>query len=362
MPQISELLHVSFATVKRRLRRYGLTIRQRYAQLVDERLDTLVSRVTSEFPNAGYRMVLSHLQVMGYRVPERRVRESLARVDPLSVAYRWAANRSIHRRQYHVPYPNAIWHMDANLSLSRWKYYVHCAIDGYSRLVTYLCCSTSNTARTTLRFFVKAGQQYGFPSRVRSDFGGENIDISQFMGLVRGANRGSHLTGRSVHNQRIERLWRDVFSECLSVYYHLFYYLENSGILDCDNSLHLFALQYVYTPRINSSLTAFQHAWNRHSLRTAASLSPIQLWVIGMLQNYNSLHLPVQEVFVPLSEMSTANLSAGEDKSGQSQETHLDQDILQTLQARVNPVQQSSTWGIDLYVTTLQILVDAVTS
>ena len=46
-----------------------------------------MSQVTSEFPNAGYQMVLSHVEVMGYRVPEQRVRESPAHVDPLSVAH-----------------------------------------------------------------------------------------------------------------------------------------------------------------------------------------------------------------------------------------------------------------------------------
>ena len=166
-----------------------------------------------------------------------------------------------------MPYPNAIWHIDANLSLCQWKLYVHGAIDGYSRLVTCLYCSTNNDAKTILKLFIKAGQQYGFPSRERSDFGGENIDVARFMILLRGANRGSHLTGRSVHNQRIERLWRDVFSQCFSLYYHLFYYMESSGIFDCENALHLCALHYVFFARINNSLEAFQQAWNSHSLR-----------------------------------------------------------------------------------------------
>ncbi len=35
-----------------------------------------------------------------------------------------------------------------------------------------------------------------------------------------------------VHNQRIERLWRDVFEICLSPLYHTFYNLEEQSLLD----------------------------------------------------------------------------------------------------------------------------------
>ena len=63
-----------------------------------------------------------------------------------------------------------------------------------------------------------------------------------------------------------------------------------------DSHLHLFALQYVYMPYIDQFLAAFRGAWNRHSIRTADNLSPIQLWVSGTLQNYYSHHSPVVEV------------------------------------------------------------------
>ena len=77
----------------------------------------------------------------------------------------------------------------------------HCAIDGYSRLVVFMKCSANNRLSTVLQCFLGAVNKYGVPSRVRTDQGRENILVAQYMLEHRGSNRGSIITGSSVHNQ-----------------------------------------------------------------------------------------------------------------------------------------------------------------
>ena len=122
-----------------------------------------------------------------------------------------------------------MWHIDSHHSLIRWGFVLHGAIDGYSRLITFLQCSTNNKAETAVSLFEQALEIYGLPSRVRTDKGGENTLIWRKMIELRGEGRGSYIAASSVHNQRIERLWRDVWNYVCSQFYYIFQAMEAEG-------------------------------------------------------------------------------------------------------------------------------------
>ena len=141
-------------------------------------------------------------------------------------------------------------------------------------------CSSNNKADTVLSFFLKGVQTYGLPSRVRSDQVMENVAVADFVIRNRDSERGSLITGKSTHNQRIERLWRDVYESILGLYYELFSSMEQELILDPLNECDLATLHFVFIPLINEKLEAWRHAWSKYRLSTAKS-SPIRLWVSG---------------------------------------------------------------------------------
>lgn len=131
-----------------------------------------------------------------------------------------------------------------------------------------------------LEYFCSAVEHYGLPSRIRCDFGVENVDIARYMILHRGVGRSTIITGSSMHNQRIERLWRDVYRVVIRQFKNLFNSLEQYRLLDPLNE-SLYALHYIYLPRINRALTEFQQQYNYHPMHTEGNLTPRQIFEVS---------------------------------------------------------------------------------
>jgi len=253
-------------------------------------------------------------------------------------------------------------YVDGHHKLIRWRFVTHAGIDGYSRLITFIKCSTNNKAETMYTAFMKGVQRFGLPSRVRTDQGRENIEVARYMLRHRGCNRSSVLVGSSVHNQRIERLWRDLHRCITGIYYRLFYHLEHCGLLNPLSERDLFALHYVYLPRINESITTFADSWNHHGLRTAHNSSPLQLYTTGYLQ-LRHMDVPALDFLQDVSD------GYGVSEEGMPQGNHDDSEVVvpetsfilsqqqkEQLIATINPMDSSTNYGIELYERTLTLL------
>ncbi|PIK58298.1 hypothetical protein BSL78_04804 [Apostichopus japonicus] len=292
---MAKLFRCSTSTINKLCLENNLKMRDRYSNISEEELRTWVSRLHNQHPNSGAQMMMGYLKANGIVVPRKKVRDLLRTVDPVGTGRRWGA--AVARRTYSVPCTNSLWHIDAHQKLVRWGFHTHGCIDGFSRLVPYLACETVCDANTVLRHFVNAIKDYGVPSRVRSDYGGENIDVALLMNSLRGLSRGSHLTGESVHNERIQRLWRDVHKDVTSLFYEELYSLEDDLLLDVANPLEKFSVQLVYLPIINEHLDSFRKGWNCHAIRTENHRTPEQLWFEGVLTKADSSHTAINELF-----------------------------------------------------------------
>jgi ABC-type dipeptide/oligopeptide/nickel transport system permease component len=107
--------------------------------------------------------------------------------------------------------PGYIWHIDKHHKIGQWGFVIFGAICGYTHQIIALKCSINNKALTLLNALnTSPGMlERGLPDLIRGDAGMENVAIARLLNYINGERH--FLIGRSVHNQRIERLWRDLF-------------------------------------------------------------------------------------------------------------------------------------------------------
>ncbi|KAL0066100.1 hypothetical protein AAF712_006932 [Marasmius tenuissimus] len=251
----------------------------------DDELDEAMHSIIIAFPSFGRRLIQGQLRFMGIHVPRSRVQASYLRVVGLPTQS--FGVRRITRRIYTVPGPNSLWHHDGQHGLIKYKIVIHAFIDGFSRFVTGIKAHNNNRADTVLDLFVNAVQTHGSPSRVRGDHGTENVMVAEFMETTKGTGRGSYIFGKSIHNIRIERLWRDVTLGFGAKWKWFFEQLEQHEYLNCANPAHIWLLHFLFLDAINIDAVNWAEAWNHHtmSLKHQRAATPQQMFVFGMMEN-----------------------------------------------------------------------------
>jgi hypothetical protein len=192
----------------------------------------------------------------------------------------------------------------------------------------------------------------------------ENFKVAQFMLQRRGTGRGSIITGSSVHNSRVERAHRDVYSGVLCFFARTFTRLEDNQLLDPLNELHLFALHYVYIPRINRCLQEFKDQWKNHPLSSERNRTPLQLFTSGVIENQQSGYSGVQSIldagYTPHYGFDGSGPLSVEEDGYQVvvPETSIQISVEQmtSLSNQCNPLQEDSTNGKNTYLQCLAIL------
>ena len=375
---IADILEVSPKTLSRRLQEWGLS---KYTSISDAELEAVVRDIKAKHPNDGEVMMQAHLLSCGIYVKRAQLRQAIHHVDPLNVALRRL--KTVQRRQYMVKGPNAIWHIDGHHKLIRWRMVIHGGVDGYSRMIVFLKCSPNNFATTVLQEFEKGVQLYGLPEKVRTDHGGENVEVWRVMEAIHGTS-SAVVTGSSTHNERIERMWNDVWRSAVQEFYHLFYEMESCNMLNPLNETDIYCLHYTFLPRISSILDSFASGWNNHKLSTEGNRSPNQLFIQGLLdfdnESQSSTAQPLPNPSVPHATAATSSsistspaMHTTQGSSNQSTSNNQDlyaQDCVEVPRSRFSPCQvlhqimastidplaDSTSFGKDIYLMVLQIV------
>ncbi len=134
LSKLARKLNISRDVLRREIKLSGID--RGFTNIADEELDGIIqSFLLQKEHTTGSGYVIGHIRSRGIKVPRRRIRASVNRVDSLGRVLRQNARKKVSQRSYHVPRPNALWHMDGHHKLIAWGIVIHGCIDGFSRTV-----------------------------------------------------------------------------------------------------------------------------------------------------------------------------------------------------------------------------------
>lgn len=142
--------------------------------------------------------------------------------------------------------------------------------------------------------------------------------------------------------------------------------MEEVGKLNRNNSLYLFALHFIFLPRINRVLESFIKAWNHHPIRTEQNWTPEQIWINGMIDVRNRELTAVADVAESLNSNDDLEWYGYDPQAPHPNDDGLSsvivndidgpEDITQLLIQEIDPLAESDSFGIDLYEQALEII------
>ena len=108
------MLLVSEITINRRFQEFGLSVGDSCSNKSDGELDSVIKNNISKFPNCQYRRMDGLRLSQSFRITEKRIRNSMKRVDPEGVLVRNLQIKVVQRRSNKVPGILALWHIDGH--------------------------------------------------------------------------------------------------------------------------------------------------------------------------------------------------------------------------------------------------------
>ena len=119
-------------------------------------------------------------------------------------------------------------------------------------------------------YFVQTAEQFGgYPCRVRTDCGTENVTVAAIQAFVTGST-DTHVYGTSPGNQRIEAWWSFFQRNRSQWWLELFQNLEEFGAFHSSCIQETECIWYCFMNIIQEDLDAVRQQWNTHRIRPSA--------------------------------------------------------------------------------------------